>query len=355
MKVGLPTSLVFHTLIIGFGLVSLSAPPSLEAGNVESFPVDIVPIEEISMSVRGEREAPVAETPAPLPTSRPDDVPNAQNIGDNTLDLDGPPAPTPSQRQVEAAAAPPPEPEPAPRPIEQTRPEATAEPEPVPAPATEVAPEPEPQQAVEPDPAPEPPQVAEAPTPDPNAVSLPQSAPQPQARPQPPQAQTAQTPERREPERQPAPQETARQPSREENANVEDQIAALLDRQQPQGGGAQRSEQQAALGGRETTGARLSQTEIDALKGQIQRCWNVPAGAADAQDLRVSVQMRLSRSGEIEGAPQIVAGGGGAGVERIAAEAARRAVLRCAPYNLPADKYDAWSDVLVHFDPRDMF
>jgi hypothetical protein len=94
---------------------------------------------------------------------------------------------------------------------------------------------------------------------------------------------------------------------------------------------------------------------MDALRGQIQRCWNVPAGAADAQDLKVSVQFRLDPSGALDGAPRIVSGGGGAGIERAAAESARRAVLACAPYSLPSDKYEAWADVIVHFDPRDMF
>ena len=31
-----------------------------------------------------------------------------------------------------------------------------------------------------------------------------------------------------------------------------------------------------------------------------------------------------------------------------------RAVRRCQPYNLPADKYDAWKEVKVTFDPKDM-
>jgi hypothetical protein len=38
----------------------------------------------------------------------------------------------------------------------------------------------------------------------------------------------------------------------------------------------------------------------------------------------------------------------------IAAESARRAVLRCAPYSLPAEKYDAWREVIINFDPREL-
>jgi len=353
MKAGLTTSLALHAVVLGFGLVSLSSPRPMAIADVESFPVDIVPIEEIAQSVRGDRQAPVAERPAPTPTTRPEAVENAQEVGDNTVDLKAPPTPDPKPRPVETAEAPPPAPQPTPTPTPVPEPEPQRQPEPQPQPTTEVAPEPQPKQEVAPDPAPET-AVAEAPTSE--AVNLPASAPTPQARPQPPQAQTARTPERREPERRQEPRrETAAASSESDTRNIEDEVAALLNREKASGGGGRRSNEQAALGGRQTTGAKLSQSEMDALRGQIQRCWNVPAGAADAQDLKVSVQFRLDPSGALDGAPQIVAGGGGAGIERAAAESARRAVLACAPYTLPSDKYEAWAEVIVHFDPRDMF
>jgi hypothetical protein len=143
--------------------------------------------------------------------------------------------------------------------------------------------------------------------------------------------------------------------SREDREFDADQIAALLNRDTPSGGGARRSTEEAALGGRQTTGARLAQSEIDSLRSQVSRCWNPPVGAADADSLVVSIRIRLSRSGELEGNPEVVAGGGASMAERAAADAARRAVLRCQPYNAPAEKYEAWADVQFNFDPRDMF
>lgn len=354
MKAGLTTSLALHAVVLGFGLVSLSSPREMAIADVESFPVDIVPIEEIAQSVRGDRQAPVAEKPAPKPTTRPEVVENAREVGDNMTNLTAPPTPDPKPRPVETAEAPPPAPRPAPpTPAPEPTPEPPQRtPEPQPVPTTEVAAEPQPRQEVVPDPAPQT-AVAEAPTSE--AVDLPASAPTPQARPQPPQAQAARTPERREPEKRQEPRRETASSSQSQTQSVEDQVAALLNREKASGGGARRSGDQAALGGRQTTGSKLSQSEMDALRGQIQRCWNVPAGAADAQDLKVSVQFRLDPSGALDGAPQIVAGGGGAGIERAAAESARRAVLACAPYTLPSDKYDAWAEVIVHFDPRDMF
>ena len=40
----------------------------------------------------------------------------------------------------------------------------------------------------------------------------------------------------------------------------------------------------------------------------------------------------------------------------MAAESALRAIRSCAPYNfMPAAKYEAWKEVEVNFDPREMF
>ena len=353
MKAGLITSVTLHAVLLGFGLVSLSAPSAFEVADVEALPVDIIPVESITQIQQGDKKAPIAEKPAPLPTSKPDVVPDAQKVGDNKIDLDTPPTPVEKPRPVKAAEAPAPSPEPAPKPVEQKKPEPVKlpEPKPEPVPATEVTPEPQPRQEVKPDPAP---QTAVAETPAAESVKLPESAPSPEARPQPPQAQTAKAPDRKDAEK-PAKQQASKPKSEEKSFNA-DEVAALLNKEKAAGGGAKRSQEQASLGGdRTTSGSKLSQSEMDALRGQIQRCWNVPAGAMDAQGLKVSIQFRLDPSGAIEGRPEIISGGGSAGVERAAAESARRAVLQCAPYNLPADKYDAWADVIVHFDPSEMF
>jgi outer membrane biosynthesis protein TonB len=338
MKVGLTTSTALHMALIGFGLFAMSAPPPHQSAAVESFPIDIVPLEEFSQSARGEREAPLREQPAPEPTTETSEVENAQNIGDSAIDHATPPTPEPRPRPVETASAPPPAEEPAPQP-----------PTPEPAPARE-APPPEPEPVAEAAPEPEP---APAEPVRPEFAQLPDRMQAPPARPERPRPQTAQTPERRQTE-QPSREQTA-STNRDDQQFNEDQIAALLNRDRPSGGGAQRSTQEAALGGRQTTGATLAQSEIDSLRSQVSRCWNPPVGAAEAENLVVSIRIRLSRSGELEGNPEVVAGGGASMAERAAADAARRAVLRCQPYSAPADKYEAWADVQFNFDPRDMF
>lgn len=353
MKTGLTTSVILHAAVLGFGLISLSAPRAYEVADVEALPVDIVPVESITQVQKGDKKAPMKEKPAPIPTARPDPVENAQEIGENDIDLKTPPTPQPKPKPVETAALPEPSPEPAPkRPIEpEPEPQKQPEPKPEPVPATEVTPQAQPKQDVQPDPVAE---AIAAEKPAEESLELPKSAPVPQLKPQPPKAQTAKAPDRKDSEK-PAVKQAAK-PKSEEKEFDADQIAALLNKEKPSGGGAQRSTQEAALGGtRDTGGAKLTQSEMDALRGQIQRCWNIPAGAMDAQNLRVSIQVRLDPSGAVEGAPQIISGGEGAGIERAAAESARRAILQCAPYNLPSEKYEAWADVIVNFDPSEMF
>lgn len=351
MKAGLTTSVILHAAVLGFGLVSLSSPRAFEVADVEALPVDIVPIESMTQIQQGDKKAPAKEKPAPVPTAKPEVVENAQKVGENQVDTEKPVTPEAKPKPVETAAAAAPSPEPAPRPIEDKKPEPVKQPEPKPVPATEVTPQPQPKQEVKPDPAP---QTAVTETAEAEAVKLPESAPSPASRPQPPQAQTAKAPERKDSEK-PAKQQANRPKSDEKEFNA-DEVAALLNKEKASGGGAKRSTQEASLGGEKNTGGtKLSQSEMDALRGQVQRCWNVPAGAMDGDTLKVSVKFKLDRSGVLEGDPEIINGGGASGVQRAAAEAARRAVVRCSPYTLPADKYDAWADVIVNFDPSEMF
>ena len=37
------------------------------------------------------------------------------------------------------------------------------------------------------------------------------------------------------------------------------------------------------------------------------------------------------------------------------ADSAVRAAKACEPYSLPPAKYESWKDIVLNFDPRDMF
>lgn len=373
MKKSLATSTTVHVVLLSWGLLSLSGPERLDAGIMETLPVDIVPISELTQIQQGERTAPIAETSAPEPVETDAPEPDAQNVGNNTVDLDSPPTPEARPETVEEAAAPAPTPEPVPQP--EPVPEPEPEPEPVepaeaPPPPEPEAPAPEPEQEVaalpepaeaeapEAEPLPEAPEAA-APA-EPEVAALPENIPTPMSRPEPPRPQVAQQPEPAErPQETPPqqPQQAQQETTERESEFDADQIAALLNQQAPSGGGQRQADnQQAALGGQQTTGGEsLSQSELDALRGQIQRCWNVVPGMADATDVRIRVGMRLAPDGTIQGQPSVSASGGSDMAQRTLSGSALRAVLRCAPYSLPAEKYETWSEVVVNFDPSQMF
>lgn len=102
---------------------------------------------------------------------------------------------------------------------------------------------------------------------------------------------------------------------------------------------------------------RLTISEEDALRRQIQQCWNMPIGARDAQNLIVEVIIdvnpdRTVRAAEIVDKSRMATDP----FYRAAAESAVRALYnpRCTPLELPADRYDQWKRITFTFDPRDM-
>src|SRR5262249_46343504 len=93
-----------------------------------------------------------------------------------------------------------------------------------------------------------------------------------------------------------------------------------------------------------------------AIREQVEQCWNVPAGARDATDLIVEIRVLLNRDGSVLDARIVDTTRAASDTfYRTAAESARRAVLLCSPLrNLPPDRYDAWRDITLRFDPKEM-
>jgi outer membrane biosynthesis protein TonB len=223
-----------------------------------------------------------------------------------------------------------PQPEPTPDPPA----EEVVEPEPV----LEPIAEPEPAPLPEPEPAPVPePELEPAPEPEPAPDTTPEPEPEPEPEPKP---QTRPTPPREEPK-------PAFDPS---------QIAALLDKmpeEQPRRA-APTQPQRVATPSAQT---QLTLSEIDAFKVQMRRCWSVPAGAANAQGLVVRIKVYLRPDGSLSQPPQLIDTTrlqSGDSYFRAAAESAMRAIRRCAPFRMPADKYQSWREIDLNFDPREM-
>lgn len=370
MKTSLVTSSVLHGLVLAWALVSIGSPAQLEVADVEALPVDLVPIEEITQIQQGDKTATAREKAAPVPTKRPDPVENAENTGDNDVDLKAPPTPA-KKPNTEVAAAPEKVDKVLPVKSDETNDiKEVAKEETVTAPATEVAAKAEPPREVTPAPKPEATPAEQPPAETAEEIPLPQSVPLPAARPKPEppkpaetktaeakpaeaQSQTAKTPDRKVDEKK---QETAKAKSTKESDFNADEVAALLNKQEAAGGGAKRSSDEAALGGKKTTsGSKLSQSEMDALKGIIQNNWSFIPGLAGMDGMVVRARFNLDESGNLIGEPEITASGGEPSTQQVMISSARRAILRSVPFtNLPRDKYDAWSEVIVNFDPTEM-
>ncbi|MEM7072317.1 MAG: hypothetical protein AAF418_01995 [Pseudomonadota bacterium] len=98
----------------------------------------------------------------------------------------------------------------------------------------------------------------------------------------------------------------------------------------------------------------LSADEISALRQQIAGCWNLPAGAALAETLRVQLRIKVGPDRNVREVKIIdQARMSRNAFFRIAAESAQRAVLHpdCQPLMLPVGKYELWNDILFTFDP----
>jgi type IV secretory pathway VirB10-like protein len=104
----------------------------------------------------------------------------------------------------------------------------------------------------------------------------------------------------------------------------------------------------------------LTVAEIDYIRSLIMKqiipCWNIPAGARDAGNLKITMDIDVERDGRLKFI-------GFVDEERlnydtffqVAAESAQRAVLdpRCNPLRElpPMDKFDKWHELTLTFDP----
>ncbi len=290
MRLSLPISVGLHTAILLSAALALPEPEEFEVTEQESVPVNVVTYEEYQQMRAQSETAEEVVEAAPEPVTETE---------------------VQEERPPEPEAEPAPEPEPV-----------AALPEPVPEP---VPPEPEPEPVPEVEPEPEPELIDEA------AYPLPQQKPTP--------------PPRVEPE---------------ETVLDLDRIAALLDKSEEEDRAAPPPEttdsgQQDQADEANFTGTDVALTgdERDAFIRQIERCWNPVIGVVGADSLLVRMRIYLTQNGAVDGELEVL-NTEGTSQFRAASERARRAVLQCQPYDMPAEKYDAWQEIILNFDPRFM-
>lgn len=320
MRGSLITSFALHGLVVAFAAVGL--PRWWDPRVAEPVPVmlELVTVAE-KTAVKAEEKKP---EPKPEPKKEePKPVPVAEKEVPKPPDPPKEAAP-PLPRRVEA---PPPPPPPA-APTREAKPEAPPPPEKKPEVAEKKPePEPEPEKKAEPEKQPEP-KVVQAPRPMSKPVL-----------------------------------EKPTEPEKEKPKFDLNQIQALLDkRQSPESADrveARKRSEDAAPKRQQlaATASQMTMSEIDAIRAQIAKCWNLPAGAKDVENMRVQVRVYLRPDGSLERAPDLVDNPLFAGDQfyRTFAESARRAVQICTPLRgLPVEKYEHWRELTINFDPREM-
>lgn len=291
MRKSLTISAVMHAMVLLWSLIAF-APKAFEKP-IDSVPVDIISASDFSRMVAGSRTAPKAPTPKPV----------VDKVGETKLTDNS-----------------------APKVVDKPEVVKTAEKE---APPPEV--KPEPKHEAKPTP-PKPDTIAEA-------LKKEQAKPEPKKE----EAKVPTPPHRPEPPKTQPKFDAVR-------------IAALLDKRD-----AQRTtslgeliNHTPTLGSPKGSAPTLSQNEIDALRAQIRRCWNPPAGAANAQDLRVDMNVKLRIDGSLAAQPVLLERGTSPYFQ-VFAESALRAVERCQPYSLPVAKYEVWKDIDLGFRLDDLY
>jgi hypothetical protein len=310
MRAGFTVSIIGHAAILGFGLLAFASTTPLEAEKIEALPVELVSTAEVTDLLQGDKSSEI------LPEEKPQPAPTVE------AEVPAPVAEEkPAEKPVEEVTPPPPPPPP-PEPEPEPEPEIAALP---PAPEVLVEPEPEPAPAAE--------------------------APVPKPRPTPPKPEAEPKPE--------PPKPPVAEPKPDEPEFNPDDIAALLNKQDPAGGGTPTpNPDPQTLGSIEGhEGAAMTQSEITALKARLYRCWNPPVAVREAGALVVEVRITLLPDGSLSGQPQIVGIAMASDpLAQVAAEAAIRAVVQCAPFGdiLRPETYALWNQIDFVFDPREM-
>jgi hypothetical protein len=159
-----------------------------------------------------------------------------------------------------------------------------------------------------------------------------------------------------------AAQPARKPPSKARETATAGQNAALVDRSKPKADAKPQDPQdfaktiEEAIPKQAKLSAIQAATLEQAIRAQIAPCWSPPIGGADVAEMTAVLKIRLNRDGTVAAPPEFVsqtgATAGNQAYARAFVETARRAVLRCAPLQLPADLYSYWREFELNFDPR---
>jgi colicin import membrane protein len=128
------------------------------------------------------------------------------------------------------------------------------------------------------------------------------------------------------------------------------------DKHQSSGATGAEVQKTASLGTATGSAAKLNPSQRDALMGwfrdEIGRCYNAPISASAGNATPPVLDIRLNQDGSLSSQPSVLRAGASS-TDRAVADAALRAVRRCAPFRVPAQfapYYSDWKTLNVQFD-----
>jgi colicin import membrane protein len=298
-------SVLLHVLVFGWGLMSFSTKAYVMPEE-DTVAVDVVSADQLSHAMQGTKTGD-KKNPKPLVEKVAEPKPPVEDaVGKITekppvvTDTTPPPQPKPVEKPVEKKPDPP-------KPVAEAKPK--EEPKPV-----EKKPE----------------------TTDPIAEAIKEEKKKPPK----PQVEAAKPPP---------------QPPKPKVERTFDQtkIAALLDKREPtrQAVAGDTLNSNAALGTSKGSAADNSATWGAMFRSQVERCWKKPYGGIESQNPEAAFSIRLKRDGTLESMP-VPEGTPPTPYLRVYQESALRAIIECAPYNLPAAYFDEWKFFAPVFTER---
>jgi hypothetical protein len=198
----------------------------------------------------------------------------------------------------------------------------------------------------------------------PKAEAAKEPAPKPDAKKEEAKKEEAKKEEAKKPEEKPAKSKEAaaapRKPAAKKRDFNTDRIAALLNKipdaaSEPSPAVPSDEPPSKKVRGQSNgTEMTMSVNEMDALRARIAQCWSPPPGGLGAEQIVVKLRLKLNEDGTLVGYPT-VANRGSSPFFQAAADSAVRAVYQCQPYTLPSEKYAQWRDMILNFDPSEMY
>ena len=112
--------------------------------------------------------------------------------------------------------------------------------------------------------------------------------------------------------------------------------------------------QDQAMGLPQARGAMNAGTCADLVQSRIEQNWDLPIGAVSAETTIVRLRIELNRDGSLLRPPTVMDAAMSPTYQAMA-DAAVRAAIRGAPYIFPPEQYERCRDMILRFNPRDMY